>query len=354
MRFSPGRSLTTVVMTLALLAPVAGCASVDTPASGTDGPGGGGRELTLAAYSIPGKAYQRIIPAFQTEWESKTGERVTFVESYGGSGSQARAVIDGLDADVVHLAMEPDIAKLVDSGLIEPGWKDRSPRNGVPTTSLMVFGTREGNPRNLSDWADITATGIGIITPNPRTSGGAQWNLLAAWGSAAFAPDGSETLAYDRVKRIYANTLVLDKNARDATNTFLRKGLGDVALLWESDALIARSEGERLDIVIPRTTILAETAVAVVDSNVRRRGTQDVAQAFVEFLFTPEAQRIFAEEGLRPVDEQVLAASAEKYPTPENGALTIADFGGWSSAGTRFFSTSGVYARIEADAAKAK
>jgi sulfate transport system substrate-binding protein len=127
-----------------------------------------------------------------------------------------------------------------------------------------------------------------------------------------------------------------------------------VALLWESDALIARSEGERLDIVIPRTTILAETAVAVVDSNVRRRGTQDIAQAFVEFLFTPEAQRIFAEEGLRPVDEQVLAASAEKYPTPENGALTIADFGGWSSAGTRFFSTSGVYARIEADAAKAK
>lgn len=334
------------VMALALML-VSGCAK---PAAEKNA-GAEPVQLTLAAYSIPEEAYKQIIPAFQTYWKAKTGQEVTFTESYGGSGSQARAVIDGLEADVVNLAMEPDVAKIEEAGLIEPGWQERTENNGIVTTSLIVYGVRPGNPKSIDGWEDVSAEGVGVITPNPKTSGGAQWNLLSSWGSISLN-GGTEDEAYARVKALYANTLVLDKNARDASNTFLQKGIGDVALLWESDALIAKSAGGEFDIVIPKDTIEAQTAVTVVDSVVDKRGTREVAEAFVDFLFTPEAQKAFAETGLRPIDAGVLEQYRQKYPDASGKQFTIDDFGGWSQAGPKFFGDAGVYSKVEAEVAK--
>ena len=341
-------------MAMLLTIALSGCSSGKDATAGTDDAKPKDRRLTLVAYSIPGEAYKKIVPAFQADWKEKTGENVTFTESYGGSGSQARAVIDGLEADVVHLAMEPDVTKIEEAGLIEQGWQDRTKSKGVATTSLIVIGVRPGNPKAIKEWADVSRNGIGIVTPNPKTSGGAQWNLLADWGSVTLAGGGTDKQAYDQVRALYANTLVLDKNARDASNTFLQKGIGDAALLWESDALIARSEGEKLDVVIPNDTILAETAATVVDENAKKHGTEDVAKAFVEFLFTPEAQKAFAETGLRPVDPDVLKQYADKYPAPSGKLFTIADFGGWSKVTPEFFGDAGVYSRIEADVAEGR
>lgn len=347
--------VTVVAIMMATLLVLTGCSSSskEDSADGDTSKAGKTRELTLVAYSIPSAAYEEIIPAFQKKWEDETGEKVTFTESYGGSGSQARAVIDGLEADIVHLAMEPDVTKIEEAGLIEAGWKDRAPEQAVPTTSLIVLGVRPGNPRDIATWADVSKKGVGVITPNPKTSGGAQWNLLGSWGSVSLT-GGTEQQAYDQVRGLYANTLVLDKNARDASNTFLQKKVGDVALLWESDANIAKSEGAEFDIVIPIETILAETAVSVVDETADKRGTRDVAEAFIEFLYTPEVQKIFAEKGLRPVDETVLGEYAAKYPTPAGKLFTIADFGGWSKVTPEFFGDTGTYTKIEADVAKGK
>ena len=346
------RTLGAAVMAMGLMLVLSGCSS-GTKAdadSGTAAPKD--RKLTLVAYSIPGEAYKQIIPAFQASWKAKTGETVTFAESYGGSGSQARAVTDGLEADIVHLAMEPDVTKIEEAGLVEPGWQSRTKGKGVATTSLIVIGVRPGNPKAIKEWADISRKGVGVVTPNPKTSGGAQWNLLADWGSVTLAGGGTDKQAYDQVRALYANTLVLDKNARDASNTFLQKGIGDAALLWESDALIGQAAGEKLEFIVPSDTILAETAATVVDANAKKHGTEDVAKAFIEFLFTPEAQKAFAETGLRPVDEAVLAQYAEKFPAPAGKLFTIADFGGWSKVTPQFFGDTGTYSRIEAQVAK--
>jgi len=349
LRGSTALALATVIVAMALAS--TGCAkstgaqpaSADTPAKK--------RELTVVAYSIPDKSYKKIIPAFQADWKERTGEDVVITESYGGSGSQARAVIDGLDADVVHLAMEPDVAKIEEAGLIDAGWQERTTGKGIPTTSLIVLGVRPGNPKNVNQWADVSRKGIGVITPDPKTSGGAQWNLLSSWGSVT-QNGGSEKQAYDQVKALYTNAVVLDKSARDASNTFLNKGIGDVALLWESDANIAKAEGAKFDIVVPSDTILAETAATVVDANAKKHGTEDVAKAFVDFLFTPEAQKAFAETGLRPVDGAVLQQYSAAFPSPSGNLFTIAEFGGWTQAKPEFFGDAGVYSKIEADVAK--
>jgi len=254
----------------------------------------------------------------------------------------------------VHLAMEPDVSKIEEAGLIEAGWQERTKGRGIPTTSLIVLGVRPGNPKAISGWADASRQGVGVITPNPKSSGGAQWNLLGDWGSVTLAGGGTEDAAYAQVSKLYANTLVLDKNARDASNTFLQKGIGDVALLWESDANIAKAEGAKLDIVVPKDTILAETAATVVTANAAKNGTEDVAEAFVEFLFSAEAQKAFAETGLRPVDPDVLAEYQDAFPQPSGKLFSIADFGGWAEAGSKFFGDDGIYSKIEAEVAKGK
>lgn len=346
---SPFRSLAALALvTAALLMAVAsaGCQKSDSAQGGSAKK----REITVAAYSIPDKAYKKIIPAFQAEWKSKTGEDVVVTESYGGSGAQARAVIEGLEADVVHLAMEPDVTKIQEAGLIDEGWQARTTGKGVPTTSLIVLGVRPGNPKAIREWADVSRNGIGVVTPDPKTSGGAQWNLLASWGSVSLT-GGTEALAYDQVKALYGNAVVLDKSARDASNTFLKKGIGDVALLWESDANIGKAQGEAFDIVVPSNTILAETAATVVDENAKKHGTEDVAKAFVDFLFSAQAQKAFAETGLRPVDESVLKEYVGKFPSPSGRLFTIADFDGWKAAKSKYFGEAGVYPKIEAEVA---
>jgi sulfate transport system substrate-binding protein len=261
--------------------------------------------------------------------------------------------VDGLDADIVHLAMEPDVGKIEEAGLIDAGWQTEAPGNAVPTTSLIVVGVRSGNPKQIADWRDVGASGVEVVTPDPKTSGGARWNVLAAYGSID-QNGGSEDEAFDLLVRIFKNTSVLDKNARDTTNTFLKKRIGDAALLWESDALVAQNEGEKFDIVYPANTVLAETAAAVVDANATKKGNEEVAKAFVEFLFTPEAQRAFAETGLRPVDASVLGQFAEKYPQPSAKEYKIADFGGWGEAQPRFFDSGGIYDSVQQEVIGAK
>jgi len=343
-----------VAMMMAAALLLTGCTAADKSSANSGGEKATKtRELTLVAYSIPEVAYRKIIPAFQAYWKNKTGENVKFTESYGGSGAQARAVSDGLEADVVHLAMEPDVNKIAKAGLIKEGWQERTKGKGIPTTSLIVLGVRPGNPKGIADWADVSRAGVGVITPDPKTSGGAKWNLLASYGSVSLN-GGTGKQAEDQVLGLYKNAVVLDKSARDASNTFLKKGLGDVALLWESDANIGKAEGGTFDIVIPKSTILAETAATVVDETVDKKGTRDVAEAFVDFLFGTEAQKAFAETGLRPVDPDVLAQYADKYPQPAGKLFTIADFGGWKQANAAFFDDGALYPKVEAAVAAGK
>lgn len=336
----------TVVAALALtVGAMSGCSeSGGENAGGVEAPKT--RELTLVSYAVTSEAYAKIIPAFRKYWKEETGEDVKFTESYGGSGSQARAVVDGLDADIVHLAMEPDVSKIEEAGLIEDGWRDETPGRAIPTTSLIVFGVRSGNPDGISDWSDVAKSGIEIVTPDPKTSGGARWNVLGGFGSVT-QNGGSEADAISLLVELFKNTKVLDKNAREATNTFLKKQVGDVAILWESDAIVAKNEGEQFDIVYPANTILAETAVAVVDANAEQKGNEKVAQAFVEFLYTPEAQKAFAETGLRPVDKATLAQFADEYPSPSAKQYVIDDFGGWSEADPKFFADGALYDQVQ-------
>ncbi len=351
-RSGAGARLSLLKLTLATLFAalvLTGCGAANPAKTTSDG--GPKRELILVAYSIPDKAYEKIIPAFRRYWKDRADEDIVITESYGGSGSQARAVIDGLEADVVHLGMEPDVEEISKAGLIDVGWQERTIGKGIPTTSLIVFGVRPGNPEGITGWSDVSREGVEVITPDPRISSGAQWNLLASWGSV-IQSGGSPEQAFEQVERLYDNAVVLDRSARDASNTFLRKEMGDVALFWESDANIAQASGAQFDVVIPPETILAETAVAVVDSNARRRGNEDLAKAFVEFLFSREAQEIFAEEGLRPVNEDVLQRYASKFPMPAGDVFTIAEFGGWKRATPEFFGEAGFYSTIEANVAK--
>lgn len=309
------------------------------------------RELTLVSYAVTSEAYEEIVPAFQKYWKDRTGEDVRVTESYGGSGSQARAVADGLDADVVHLAMEPDVQKIVEAGLIDEGWQSEAKNGAVPTTSLIVFGVRSGNPEGITDWSDLTEDGVGIVTPDPLTSGGAQWNVLGAYGSV-MSNGGTDEAAFALLVDLFRNTVVLDKNGRDATNTFLKKRIGDAAILWESDALVAKKKGDRFDVVYPANTVLAETAVAVVDTVARDNENQDLAEGFVAFLFTPEAQKSFAQAGLRPVDETVLAQFAGRYPSTRDSVFTVTDFGGWEVAEPQFFADGAIYDKVREEVRK--
>lgn len=343
------RAITAGTVAALLVAGLAGCSSDSDSIDGSASSDGDGvrRELTLVSYSVAEAAYEEIIPAFQEYWYDQTGEIVEFTESYGGSGTQARAVADGLEADIVHLAMEPDVNAIVDAGLIEPGWQDDAPNRGVPTTSMIVFGVRPGNPLGIADWEDIAAPGVEVLTPDPKTSGGACWNILGAWGSVS-ETGGTEREAYDLVKRILANTVVFDKSARDCSNTFLQRGIGDVALLWESDAIIAKSHGEDFEIVYPTDTIQPETSVAVVDRVVDAKGNREVAEAFVEFLFTDEAQRMFADNGMRPISESILSEYRDVYGSPSGSVFSIAELGGWASVSPKFFGQGALYDQLSA------
>ncbi|MEY3267364.1 MAG: hypothetical protein RL480_124 [Pseudomonadota bacterium] len=305
--------------------------------------------LLNASYDPTRELYRDVNPAFVRMWKARTGDDVTINQSHGGSGKQARSVIDGLEADVVTLALGYDIDNIDRrAGLLPAGWQARLPGNSTPFYSTIVFLVRKGNPKAIRDWDDLARPGIKVITPNPKTSGGARWNFLAAWGYGQ-KTYGSPAAAEAFVKRIFANVPVLDSGARGATVNFAERGLGDVLVTWENEALLATRElgADRFEIVVPSVSIRAEPPVAVIDKVVDKRGTRAVAEAYLQFLYTPGAQEIAARNGYRPRDPAVLTRHQGSFP-----ALPLFEiernFGGWAKAQKLFFADGGIFDRIYA------
>jgi len=302
------------------------------------------QELLNVSYDPTRELYQEFNAAFTRYWQGKTGKAVTIQQSHGGSSKQARAVLDGLEADVVTLALAYDIDALAEGNLLPRDWQRRLPQNSSPCTSTIVFLVRKGNPKGIKDWNDLVKPGISVITPNPKTSGGARWNYLAAWAYALRQPGGDETKARDFVTRLYKNVPVLDSGARGATTTFVQRGIGDVLLAWENEAFLSIKElgPQKAEIVVPSLSILAEPPVAIVDKVVDRKGTRAVAQAYLEYLYTAEGQEIAAKNYYRPRFEAV----AKKYAAtfPRVNLITIDEvFGGWQEAQKTHFADGGVF-----------
>ena len=302
--------------------------------------------LLNVSYDPTRELYQAFNAAFIKDWQGKTGKTVQVRQSHGGSGAQARSVIDGLDADVVTLALSGDIDAIARSGLINPAWQKRLPYNSTPYTSTIVFLVRKGNPKSIRDWNDLVKPGISVITPNPKTSGGARWNYLAAWLYAKQLPGGNDAKAKDFVAQLLKNVPVLDSGARGATTTFVQRGIGDVLLSWENEAYLALAEQpDHVQIVVPSISILAEPPVAVVDKVVDKKGTRAVAEAYLQYLYTPEGQEIAANNHYRPRDPAVAERHAASFAKVK--LLTIDQaFGGWGVAQKTHFADGGTFDQI--------
>jgi len=303
--------------------------------------------LLNVSYDPTRELYQEFNAAFAKQWKAKSNETVTINQSHGGSGKQARAVIDGLEADVVTLALGYDVSALSEAKLIPADWQKRLPHNASPYTSTIVFLVRKGNPKQIKDWGDLVKPGIGIITPNPKTSGGARWNYLAAWAYALKQPGGSDEKAKAFVANIFKNVKVLDSGARGSTTTFTERGIGDVLLAWENEAYLAVKElgPDKFDIVTPSLSILAEPPVSVVDKVVDKRGTRKVAEAYLNYLYTPEGQEIAAKNYYRPRDPKIAAQYAKQFA--KVNLITIDDvFGGWNKAQKTHFADGGSFDQI--------
>ena len=300
--------------------------------------------LTLVSYAVTKSAYDQITKLFAADWKKKTGQTVTFKGSYGGSGSQTRAVIDGLEADVVSLAMGADIAKIEKAGLIKPGWQNEAPNNSTPVNSTVAIFIRPGNPKKINGWKDLDNKNVDVVTANPKTSGGARWNFLALWG-AITRTGGNEAQAKSFITGVYKNAEVLPKDAREATDTFVKRNQGDVLLNWETEAILAKKKGEWTGPVkVFSPNVLTEQPVTVVDKVVDRRGTRKVAEAFVRFLYTPTAQKIFVDNGFRPVTPAGKVYAQGKFPSVS--FFKVGDFGGWGSVDQKFFGKGGVWDQI--------
>jgi len=304
--------------------------------------------LLNVSYDPTRELYHEFDAAFAKHWKAKTGDNVTIKQSHGGSGKQARSVIDGLQADVVTLALAYDIDAIRDKGLINPGWEKKLNYRSAPYTSTIVFLVRKGNPKQIRDWGDLVKPGVSVITPNPKTSGGARWNHLAAYGYALRQPGGTDAKARDYLARLYKNVPVLDSGARGATTTFVERGIGDVLLAWENEALLALRElgPDKFEIVAPSVSILAEPPVAVVDKNVDKRGTRPVAQAYLEFLYGDQGQEIVAKNYYRPSVDKFAKKYASQFPQIK--LFQISDFGGWTAAQKTHFADGGVFDQIYA------
>jgi sulfate transport system substrate-binding protein len=313
--------------------------------------GGGGSSSSVkilnVSYDPTRELFDDVNAAFARSWKEKTGQDVRIKQSHGGSGKQARGVIDGLPADVVTLALAFDVDALVSAGLIAGGWQARLPHNSAPYTSTIVFLVRKGNPKGIKDWDDLAREGVAVITPNPKTSGGARWNYLAAWGYEIQRSGGDEARAKELVSRIFKNVPVLDSGARGSTTTFVERGIGDVLLAWENEALLAihKLGKDRFEIVTPSASILAEPPVAVVDRVVDKRGTRAVAQAYLEFLYTVEGQRLAAKHYYRPRLPAIFAEAKQTFADVK--LFTIDEvFGGWAKAQEKHFADGGVFDQI--------
>jgi len=298
------------------------------------------------SYDPTRELYVAVNTAFKKYWKDKTGQDIAFRQSHGGSGSQARAVIDGLEADVVTLALAYDVDAVSNSGLIHKDWQKRLPQNSSPYTSTIVFLVRKGNPKGIKDWNDLIRPGVQVITPNPKTSGGARWNYLAAWEYAKRKNGGNDAKAREFVAALFKNVPVLDSGARGATTTFVQRGIGDVLLAWENEAYLALAEEkDKVEIVTPSISILAEPPVAVVDKVVAKKGTKAIAEAYLQFLYTPEGQEIAAKNHYRPRDEKIAARYASTFAKVELFTIDQA-FGGWQNAQRTHFADGGTFDKI--------
>jgi len=323
---------------------IASCGGGSNAPSGSTPGAKGDVKVTLVSYAVTRAAYEKIIPQFTAKWKQEHNQSVTFTQSYGGSGSQARAVIDGLEADVVALALELDTQKIEQAGLIQPGWQSKAPNNSIVTKSVAALVTREGNSKGIKGWQELANPGVQVITANPKTSGGARWNFLGLWGSVT-QTGGDEAKALEYTTKVFKNVPVLPKDAREASDVFFKQGQGDVLINYENEVVLAALNGQKLPYVIPEVNISIDAPVAVVDKNVDKHGTREVSEGFVKFLFTPEAQREFAKVGFRSVDPTVEQEFSKEY-VPIKTLFTVQNFGGWSEVQKKFFGDGAIFDQI--------
>ncbi len=304
------------------------------------------QELLNVSYDPTREFYAEFNAAFAKHWKETKGKDIKISASHGGSSKQARAVIDGLDADVVTLALAADIDAIAAAGLLPKDWQKRLDKNSAPYQSTLAFLVRKGNPKGIKNWDDLVREGVGVITPNPKTSGVARWNFLAAWGWALQTFDGDEAKATDYISKLFKNVPVLDSGARGASTTFIERGIGDVLINWENELLLATKEGgDKFEIVVPSLSILAEPTVALVDKNVDKKGTREVAEAYLKYLYSDEGQNLAGKHFFRPSNPDILAKYASQYPDLK--LFTIDDvFGGWTPATEKFFADGGVFDQI--------
>lgn len=350
------KSVPFVLLVLILSMTLSGCGGTPTTApavgdtAGAAQAGGAAPQsstLILGAYTTPREAYGELIPLFQQQWKDKTGQDISFEESYLGSGAQSRAIVEGFEADVAALSLEADINRIEKAGLITHDWRD-TPSRGMVSDSIVVFAVRPGNPKGIRDWADLAQPGIQILTPNPKTSGGAMWNILALYGAAKRGfvegvPAGDDAAAMEFLKAVFKNVTVMDKGARESITNF-EKGVGDVAITYENEVLVGQQGGQDYEMVIPRSTILIENPIAVIDSYAEKHGARAAAKAFVAFLMSREAQEVFAKHGLRSIDPGVAEATQVQYPAVED-LFTIEEFDGWDAATPAFFGDDGTFTK---------
>jgi sulfate/thiosulfate transport system substrate-binding protein len=304
-------------------------------------------ELILSSFVVTKQAYKAIIPLFIDKWQKEQNQTVSFGQSYGGSGAQTRAVIDGLDADIVHLALSGDTKRLEKAGLIEAGWEKELPNNSIVTKSVAALVTREGNPKGIKNWSDLEKDGISVITADPKTSGVAKWNFLALWNASA--KQGSEAKAEAAMVKVFKNVPILARDAREATDAFFKQGQGDALINYENEIILAAQKGQKVTYTIPEVNISIDNPIAVVDKNVAKHGTKEVAEAFVKFLYSAEAQTEFAKLGFRPVDETVAKEKqfVDQFPVVKELA-TVKDFGGWGEIDKKLFANGAIFDKIQA------
>jgi sulfate transport system substrate-binding protein len=354
LRFSPNSLkgfISLFLVGTVLSVSLAACSGTNTrnlPSATTDTGKKQNVELTLVSFAVTKAAHAAIIPKFVEKWQKEHNQTVVFKQSYGGSGSQTRAVVDGLEADIVHLALALDTQRIEKAGLIQPGWEKKFPNNGIVSKSVAALVTREGNPKGIKNWADLAKDNVKLITADPKTSGVARWNFLALWNSV-IKTGGDETKAIDFVTKVYKNVPVLTKDAREATDAFFKQGQGDALINYENEIVLARDKGEKTNYVLPDINISIDNPIAVVDKNVDKHGNREVAEAFVKYLFTPEAQREFAKVGFRPVDETVakIKEFADKYPQIKTLG-TVQELGGWDAVQKKFFNDGAIFDQIQA------
>jgi sulfate transport system substrate-binding protein len=348
---SKSRKIGIVIILGIVLVSLAACSAGGSTPNAADSSGTASTKpvkLTLGAYTTPREAYKELIPMFQKQWKEKTGQEVTFEESYLGSGAQSRAIVEGFEADIAALSLQADIDRIQKAGLIKNDWK-ANPAKGMVSNSIVVFAVRPGNPKGIKDWADLAKPGVNVLTPNVKTSGGAMWNILALYGAALRGnidgvAKGDDAAAQKFLLSVLKNVSVMDKGARESITNF-EKGVGDVAITYENEVVVGRLNGQKYDMVIPRSTILIENPVAIVDNYADKHGARIVADAFVQFLFTRQAQEVFAKYGLRSVDPAVAAATAGQFPKVQD-LFTIQDLGGWNAATPKYFGENGIYTKV--------